>query len=121
MKDGTSARIYVLLDYKAQADARPPAADALILQLWMAESESGERPLGRLSLIIPMVFFHSRGPWSVPRSITEMIKAPAGLGHLARNLGDYILHDVSNRAPEDLSRRADAGRGLLALAKAFVE
>ncbi len=92
-----------------------------ILRLRIADIESGERPPGRLSLIIPMVFFHGTGPWSVPRPITEMIEAPEGLDHLVRNLGESILHDLSDRAPDNLSSRADVAGVPLALARVFVD
>ncbi len=118
MKDGDSARIYVLLEHKSQPDARTPLQLwRYILRLWIAEIESGERPPGRLSLIIPMVFFHGSGPWNVPLSITAMIDAPAGLEHLARNLGAYILH----RLPDRLSSRADVAGVLLALVLVFAK
>ncbi len=64
-----------------------------------------------------MVFFHGSGPWKVPLSITAMIEAPAGLEHLAGNLGAYILHDLPDRAPDKLSSRADVAGVLLALAR----
>ncbi len=122
MKDGDSARIYVLLEHKSQPDARTPLQLwRYILRLWIAEIESGERPPGRLSLIIPMVFFHGSGPWNVPLSITAMIEAPEGLEHLARNLGAYILHRLPERAPDKLSSRADVAGVLLALVLVFAK
>ncbi len=118
MKDGDSARIYVLLEHKSQPDARTPLQLCrYILRLWIAEIESGERPPGRLSLIIPMVFFHGSGPWNVPLSITAMIDTPEGLEHLARNLEAYILHRLPDRAPDRLSSRADVAGVLLALVR----
>ncbi len=68
-----------------------------------------------------MVFFHGSGPWNVPLSITAMIEAPAGLEHLARNLGAYILHRLPDRAPDKLSSRADVAGVLLALVLVFAE
>ncbi len=110
----------MLLEHKSQPDARTPLQLwRYILRLWIADIESGEREPGRLSLIIPMVFFHGSGPWNVPLSITAMIDAPAGLEHLARNLGAYILHYLPGRSPDKLSSRADVAGVLLALVLAF--
>ncbi len=122
MKDGAPARVYILLEHKAQADARTPLQlMRYILRLWMADIESGDLPAGRLPLVIPMVFFNGREPWTVPRSIADMIAAPEGLGHLARAFGTYALHDLSRIAPEELSHDATVRSALLALARAFAD
>ncbi len=92
-----------------------------VLRLWMADIESGNLPAGRLPLVIPMVFFNGREPWTVPLSIAEMIDAPEGLDHLARAFGTYALHDLSRMDPDDLSTDAAVRSALLALARAFAD
>ncbi len=122
MKDGTAARVYVLIEHKVWADARTPLQlMRYVLRLWMADIESGDLPAGQLPLVIPMVLFNGREPWTVPLSITEMINAPEGLGHLARAFGTYALHDLSRMDPDDLPTDAAVRGALLALARAFAE
>ncbi len=90
-----------------------------MLKIWAMEMDTGNFPDGGLPVVIPMVFFHGREPWTVPCSIQEMIHAPEGLEHLAQSFGSYVLHDLGQIAPQDLSRSAEVRAALLALARAF--
>ena len=122
LRDGSEAIVYTLLEHKAQADHRTPLQlIRYMLNIWAMEMDSGADPDGGLPLIIPMVFFHGREPWTVPCSIQEMIDAPEGLKHLARSFGRYMLHDLGRIAPRDLSRGVEVRAALLALARAFRE
>ena len=122
MKDGAPATIYALLEHKAKADVRTPLQlMRYVLRIWMADIESGDRPGGRLPLVIPIVFFNGREPWTVPLSIVDMIDAPEGLGHLARDFGTYTVHDLSRMDLDDLSTDPAVRSALLALARAFAD
>ena len=122
LRDGSEAIVYTLLEHKAQADHRTPLQlIRYMLNIWAMEIDSGTFPDGGLPLIIPMVFFHGREPWTVPCSIQKTINAPEGLEHLAQSFGRYILHDLGQIAPQDLSRGVEVRAALLALARAFRE
>ena len=118
--DGGEAIVYTLLEHKSRVDHRTPLQLVrYVLKIWAMEMDSGTFPDGGLPLVIPMVFFHGREPWTVPCSIQEMIHAPEGLEHLARSFGHYVLHDLGRIAPQELSRSAKVRAALLALARAF--
>ena len=122
LRDGSEAIVYTLLEHKAQADHRTPLQlIRYMLNIWAMEIDSGTFPDGGLPLIIPMVFFHGREPWTVPCSIQEMIDTPEGLEHLAQSFGRYMLHDLGRIAPQNLSRGVEVRAALLALARAFRE
>ena len=118
--DGDEAIILALLEHKSRVDHRTPLQlIRYMLRIWSMEMDGGSFPEGGLPLIIPLVFFHGREPWTVPCSIQEMIHAPEGLEHLARSFGHYVLHDLGRIAPQELSRSTEVRAALLALARAF--
>ncbi len=120
LRDGSEAIVYTLLEHKSQVDHRTPLQlIRYVLKIWAMEMDTGHFPVGGLPLVIPIVFFHGREPWTVPCSIQEMIHAPEGLEHLARSFGHYVLHDLGRIAPQELSRSAEVRAALLALARAF--
>ena len=120
LRDGGEAIVYTLLEHKSRVDHRTPLQLVrYVLNVWAMEMDSGTFPDGGLPLVIPIVFFHGREPWTVPCSIQEMIHAPEGLEHLARSFGRYVLHDLGRIAPQELSRNAEVRAALLALARAF--
>ncbi len=122
LRGGSEVIVYALLEHKSQLDHRTPLQLVrYMLRIWGKELDSGNFPDGGLPLIIPMVFFHGREPWSVPCSIQDMIHAPEGLEHFARSFGHYVLHDLGQIAPRELSRSAPVRAALLALARAFGE
>ena len=117
--DGDEAIILALLEHKSRVDHRTPLQlIRYMLRIWSMEMDGGSFPEGGLPLIIPLVFFHGREPWTVPCSIQEMIHAPEGLEHLARSFGHYVLHDLGRIAPQELSRSTEVRAALLALARA---
>ena len=120
LRDGREAIVYTLLEHKSRVDHRTPLQlIRYVLKIWAMEMDSGTFLDGGLPLILPLVFFHGREPWTVPCSIQEMIHAPEGLEHLARSFGAYVLHDLGRIAPQELSRSAEVRAALLALARAF--
>ncbi len=122
LRDGGEAIVYTLLEHKSRVDHRTPLQlIRYVLKIWAMEMDSGTFPVGGLPLVIPIVFFHGREPWTVPCSIQEMIHAPEGLEHLAQSFGHYVLHDLGRIAPQELSRGVEVRAALLALARAFRE
>ncbi len=122
LKDSASNRIHVLLEHKAQPDARTPLQMMRYIQrIWTRELDSGLGAPGRVSLVIPLVFYNGSGPWTTPLSIVGMIDAPEGLEHLASPFGTYRLHDLSRTAPEELPKHPEARSALLALGRVHAE
>ena len=120
LRDGGEAIVYTLLEHKSRVDHRTPLQlIRYVLNIWAKEMDCGTFPDGGLPLILPLVFFHGREPWTVPCSIQEMIHAPEGLEHLAQSFGRYVLHDLGRIAPQELSRGVEVRAALLALARAF--
>ena len=64
--------------------------------------------------IIPLVFYHGRESWTVPRSLFEMIDAPESLQPFVRSLG-YVLHDLGQIKLGRLSSDEGLMAGLAAL------
>ncbi|MCY3980274.1 MAG: Rpn family recombination-promoting nuclease/putative transposase [Alphaproteobacteria bacterium] len=116
LKTGQEARIYVLLEHKSYVDAATPLQILrYMIDIWQREIAGGAAR-DRLPAILPLVFYHGPGRWTVPRSVSEMIDAPEGLRDFA-----YVLHDLGEIEPLRLSRRPDVRAGLLALKIVHVE
>ena len=67
-----------------------------------------------LPAIVPLVFYHGRESWTVPRSLFEMIDAPESLQLFVRSLG-YVLHDLGQIELGRLSSDEGLMAGLAAL------
>ena len=114
LRTGHEARIYVLLEHKSFVDAATPLQILrYMVNIWMREIEDGSARDG-LPAIIPLVFYHGPGRWSVPRSVFEMIDAPEEFRPLLRDFA-YVLHDLGEIEPLRLSRTPEVLAGLLAL------
>ena len=114
MRTGQPARIYVLLEHKSHVDAATPLQILkYLVNIWLRELAEGT-VRDRLPPIVPLVFYHGRGRWTVPRSVAEMIEAPAELAPYLRDFA-YTLHDLGEIAPLRLSETPELRAGLLAL------
>ena len=114
LRTGQPARVYVLLEHKSHVDAATPLQILkYLVNIWMREL-SGGTGRDRLPPIIPPVFYHGRGRWTVPRSVPEMIDAPEELEPFVRSFA-YTLHDLGEIAPLRLSGTPEVRAGLLAL------
>ena len=114
LKDGRPAFIYVLLEHKSTVDAGTPLQLlGYMVEVWKRyASESGSRSLPP---IIPLVFYHGEGRWTVPVSVLDMVEAPAALAGFVRSLS-YIVHDLGEVEFQRLS--PDPGvRAVLGLLK----
>ncbi len=114
LKTGHQARIYVLLEHKSNVDASTPLQILkYMVNIWLREIEDGIAR-DRLPPIIPLIFYHGQGRWTVARSVAEMIEAPEVLAPFLREFA-YVLHDLGEIAPPRLSRTPEVRAGLLAL------
>ena len=81
--------------------------------IWQREIEGGTGR-DKLPPIIPLVFYHGKGRWTMPRSVVEMIDAPEEIVPLLRDFA-YVLHDLGEIEPLRLSVEPEVRAGLLAL------
>ena len=113
LRDGRRALVYVLLEHKSYVDPGTPLQLlGYMVRIWRRHASRSAAAVGRLPPIIPLVFRHGRGPWTVPPSVLAMIDAPAPLAAFARSL-EYVLFDLSatpfGRLASDPALRAALG------------
>ena len=113
LRDGRRALVYVLLEHKSYVDPGTPLQLlGYMVRIWRRHASRAAAAVGRLPPIIPLVFRHGRGPWTVPPSVPAMIDAPAPLAAFARSL-EYVLFDLSatpfGRLASDPALRAALG------------
>ncbi|MDE0276712.1 MAG: Rpn family recombination-promoting nuclease/putative transposase, partial [Defluviicoccus sp.] len=114
LRTGHEARIYVLLEHKSHIDTGTPLQILkYMVNIWQREIADGGARDG-LPPIIPLVFYHGKGRWTVPRSVAETIDAPDELAPFLRDFA-YVLHDLGEIEPLRLSAAPEVRAGLLAL------
>ena len=114
LKSGQDARIYVLLEHKSSVDYDTPLQIArYMLNIWARELKA--TPAHRkLPMILPLVFYHGLGEWTVPRSLAEMIDAPDGVDDPLRGFA-YTLRDLRRLDPWHLAQNPEVQAALVAL------
>ena len=118
LKTGKPVRIFALAEHKSTVDVTTPLQILRYMSdIWSRDKESLRN--GRLVPIVPIVFYHGVGKWTVPLSVPDMIDAPEGLVEEMRRFG-YILHDLSRSKRRPLSSDPEVDFGLLALSLAFL-
>ena len=118
LKTGNPINAFVLLEHKSRVDAATPLQILRYMcNIWSRDEESLRK--GRLVPIVPVIFFHGTGKWTVPLSIPDMIDAPEGMIEEMRRFR-YILHDLGRSERTPLSSDPEVNFGLLALSLAFV-
>ena len=120
LKSGQDARIYVLLEHKSSVDYDTPLQIArYMLNIWARELKA--TPAHRkLPMILPLVFYHGLGEWTVPRSLAEMIDAPDGVDDPLRGFA-YTLRDLRRLDPWHLAQNPEVQAALVALWLVFEE
>ena len=88
-----------------------------MVNIWSRDEDSLRA--GRLVPILPVVFYHGTGEWTVALSVPEMIDAPEGLAEEMRRFG-YVLHDLGRTQRVPLSFDPEVDFGLMALSLAFL-
>ena len=120
LRTGREARIYVLLEHKSHVDAGTPLQIlGYMADIWRREIADGTAGDG-LPPIVPLVFYHGKGRWTVPRSVAETITAPEELAPYLRDFA-YILHALGEIEPLRLSQTPEVRAALLALRVVFDE
>lgn len=113
LRSGRPALIYALLEHKSVPDARTPLQLlGYMVRIWNARGGTSKDALLRLPPIIPLVFYHGRRTWTVPRSVLDCIEMDEELEPFVRSLR-YELHDLGSIAFDALSRD-DSVRAVLA-------
>ena len=74
----------------------------------------------KLPMILPLVFYHGLGEWTVPRSLAEMIDAPDGVDDPLRGFA-YTLRDLRRLDPWHLAQNPEVQAALVALWLVFEE
>ena len=72
----------------------------------------------KLPMILPLVFYHGRGEWTVPLSLVEMIDTPDGVDDPLRGFA-YTLRDLHRLDPRHLAQDPEVLAALLALRLVF--
>ena len=118
LKSGQDARIYVLLEHKSSVDYDTPMQIArYMLNIWARELKATPAH-HKLPMILPLVFYHGRGEWTVPLSLAEMIDTPDGVDDPLRGFA-YTLRDLHRLDPRHLAQDPEVLAALLALRLVF--
>ena len=118
LKSGQDARIYVLLEHKSSVDYDTPVQIArYMLNIWARELKATPAH-HKLPMILPLVFYHGRGEWTVPLSLAEMIDTPDGVDDPLRGFA-YTLRDLHRLDPWHLAQDPEVLAALLALRLVF--
>ena len=118
LREGGEARVYLVLEHKSAVDPGTPLQLVrYVLNVLAREIESRRSKASALPLVIPVVFYHGTGSWSVPLSVRDMIAAPEGLEGYADRFGEYVLRDLGGMEPGELSDDPAVLAALLALGR----
>ena len=119
LRAGGFALLYILIEHKSFPDPLTPIQVLRYrAEIWRRFAEAGGRGRLRLPPIIPMVFYHGRGPWNVPTSVTACLDADEDLKQVPGDMG-YILCDLGPIPDAELSSDGEVRAGLLALKHVF--
>lgn len=119
LRAGGFALLYILIEHKSFPDPFTPIQVLRYrAEIWRRFAEAAGRGKLRLPPIIPMVFYHGRGPWNVPTSITSCLDADEDLKQMPADMG-YILCDLGPIPDAELSSDDEVRAGLLALKHVF--
>ncbi|MDN5853097.1 MAG: Rpn family recombination-promoting nuclease/putative transposase [Actinomycetia bacterium] len=118
--DGRDGYVYVLEEHQSTEDALMAFRMlAYMVRIW--EHHLGEHPYATsLPLILPIVLYHGRKPWSKPVEVSELVDVDPGLADMLGGLMPrcrFVLDDL--RQADDGALRArpltPAGRVVLTL------
>lgn len=117
---GGEAFIYLLLEHKSSPE--PFVAFQLlryIVQFWERGREGGGESL---PMIVPIVFYHGRERWTVPRNLSALVDV-GGVAEWQKYVPDFehVLHDLSLSAGTEIKGQARLRAGLELLRHIFSE
>ncbi|MGI9251809.1 MAG: Rpn family recombination-promoting nuclease/putative transposase [Pseudohongiellaceae bacterium] len=111
--------IYVLIEHKSHPDAKVlEQLDRYLHGIWKRYAETDANEKQTLPTVIPLVLYHGKQPWSVPKSYAEILSAneivdkPYGLNF------HYRLVDLTKIAHRKLSKNREL-RAVLAVLRGY--
>jgi predicted transposase/invertase (TIGR01784 family) len=97
---GDQGFVHLLFEHKSYVESRINL-DLLRYRVRIWEQWLKDRNTGRLPVIIPVVFYHGAGRWTVKRQFAETVVEAPGLQRYVPTC-EYHLVDVSGRRDEEL-------------------
>ncbi|UEM02307.1 Rpn family recombination-promoting nuclease/putative transposase [Skermanella rosea] len=111
LRDGGTLLIYVLLEHKSHPDPRTPLQVlGYLVDIWESFVGDDASRMRRLPPIVPLVFYHGRGPWTVPTSVIDAIGADEGLRDFR-----YVVCNIVPIPDDQLSSDPEVRAALLPL------
>ncbi len=98
LSGGSPALIYALLEHKSTLDAGTPLQLlGYMVRIWTRYAGHKPARLRKLPVILPMVFYHGRAPWTVPQVFGEMVQSDKDSAPFVPSF-HYVLHDLADEA-----------------------
>lgn len=121
--DGREVFLYVLVEHQSTPDPQMPFRMLRyvmrIWERWLAEQEPERQgACSELPVVIPLVLYHGRQPWTGPRSLHALVAPdPASLGSIAAYVPqlELLLDDLHRESDEALASRRMTPLGRMAL------
>jgi predicted transposase/invertase (TIGR01784 family) len=109
---GSSRRAFILLEHQSRVEGRMAARMRRYVSRLLDHWERQHRSSRQRPLIIPLVLYHgSRGPWTAPLRVEELLGVPlrelrreGWLKHQLRL--EYVLYDLMTRSERELKTLA---------------
>ena len=115
LKDGPPVLVYTLLEHKSAPDhGTPLQLLGYMVRIWTRFAEGKPARLRALPPIVPMLYYHGRGSWTVPQDFGEMVERDADTAPFVPSFR-YALHDLGVGPQEALSGDAPIRAVLSAL------
>ncbi len=103
LNNGSPALIYALLEHKSTLDAGTPLQLlGYMVRIWTRYAGHKPARLRKLPVILPMVFYHGRAPWTVPQVFGEMVQSDKDSAPFVPSF-HYVLHDLADEPQQALS------------------
>ena len=94
LKDGPPVLVYTLLEHKSAPDhGTPLQLLGYMVRIWTRFAEGKPARLRALPPIVPMLYYHGRGSWTVPQDFGEMVERDADTAPFVPSFR-YALHDL---------------------------
>ncbi len=115
LSGGSPALIYALLEHKSTPDPGTPLQLlGYMVRIWTRYAGHKPARLRKLPVILPMVFYHGRAPWTVPQVFGEMVQSDKDSAPFVPSF-HYVLHDLADEPQQALSGDAPVRSILTAL------
>ncbi|MGI9250341.1 MAG: Rpn family recombination-promoting nuclease/putative transposase [Pseudohongiellaceae bacterium] len=115
LKSGAADHHYFLIEHKSWPDHGTLAQLCRYqLGIWDRHIKKGAGGKRALPPVTPLVIYHGKKPWNVPRSFRGMVKNEDAIPYSGLDLS-YQLVDLTNIPHDDLSGNKELWAGLAAL------